>query len=61
MTVTVPHVDDMDDETFKKHMHLRHPFVGFVTRGEHEAAHRLNPTTLHRHVARLVQKSAEQL
>jgi hypothetical protein len=57
MSVTVPHVDDMDQETFYKHMYLRHPLVRFVTRGEHEADHRLRPTSLHRHVAPLAEKS----
>ena len=59
--VTVPHVDDMDRDTFWSHMQLRHPFVGFVSRGEHEAHHRLSPTTLHRHCARVAKKSGGQV
>jgi hypothetical protein len=62
-TVKVNNADDMDDETFLKHMYLRHPLVRFQTRGEHDANHRLQPTKLHEHRAsvRTAKKSAEQL
>lgn len=59
--VTVPHVDDMDQKTFWLHMYLRHPTLRLVTRGEHEAHHRLSPTSLHRHLARTGKNPREQL
>lgn len=55
--VTVPNADDMDGETFERHMDLRHPFVRLQTRGEHDADHRLHKIESHEHRVRTRKKS----
>jgi len=59
--IEVQSADDMTKEEFFKHMCNRHPYVGFITRGEHEADHRIWPDTAHWHRARVARKSGEQL
>lgn len=61
--VKVNNADDMDNETFRKHMYLRHALVMFQTRGEHDADHRLHPNKFHEHreIRRVAKKLAGQL
>ena len=51
MTVIVQHADAMSDDQFWLHCERRHPLTRYVERAEHEADHRLHPTSLHTHTS----------
>ena len=45
-TIELADADGQSAQWLKNHVQKRHPYIGYVTRGEHDADHRLHPDRL---------------